>query len=102
MRARFGCLHPSLKRAAGLLVILALSALSFWKPPYGLDAPEAIGPFLNGIFPASAPDAGMPEPDQPPSLLSETGAFKDLASLEPSDGLIPYALNEPCWSDGAL
>lgn len=37
----------------------------------------------------------------PPLLLSETGAFKDTAKLVPSDGLIPYDLNVPFWSDGA-
>ncbi|WP_149303609.1 galactose-binding domain-containing protein [Pareuzebyella sediminis] len=37
-----------------------------------------------------------------PQLLSETGAFTDLNTLEPSDGLIPYDLIDPFWSDGAL
>ena len=37
-----------------------------------------------------------------PSLLSETGAFKNLNTLEPTDGLIPYDLVESFWSDGAL
>ncbi|MEZ4699502.1 MAG: PQQ-dependent sugar dehydrogenase [Rhodothermales bacterium] len=40
--------------------------------------------------------------DEPPALLSETGAFKDLATLEPADGLIPYALIAPFWSDAAI
>lgn len=37
-----------------------------------------------------------------PQKLSETGAFTDLASLTPSNGLIPYDLVESFWSDGAL
>ncbi len=41
-------------------------------------------------------------PTQMPNLLSETGAFKNLNTLEPSDGLIPYDLVESFWSDGAL
>lgn len=41
-------------------------------------------------------------PTAAPFLLSETGAFKDLNTLEPTDGLIPYDLVESFWSDGAL
>jgi len=37
-----------------------------------------------------------------PNLLSETGAFKNLNTLEPIDGLIPYDLVESFWSDSAL
>ncbi|GGG56790.1 hypothetical protein GCM10011414_28290 [Croceivirga lutea] len=36
-----------------------------------------------------------------PELLSETGAFKNLETLEPNDGVLPYDLIEPFWSDGA-
>ena len=36
-----------------------------------------------------------------PKLLSQTGAFKDLRHLVPSDGLVPYDLIVPFWSDGA-
>jgi len=36
-----------------------------------------------------------------PTNLSETGAFDDLASLKPADGLLPYELIESFWSDGA-
>ncbi len=36
-----------------------------------------------------------------PPLLSQTGAFRDLRRLLPSDGLIPYDLIVPFWSDGA-
>ncbi|NKI31908.1 Ig-like domain-containing protein [Croceivirga thetidis] len=36
-----------------------------------------------------------------PNLLSETGAFKNLQTLEPSEGVLPYELIEPFWSDGA-
>lgn len=38
---------------------------------------------------------------QPPTLLSQTGAFTDLATLEPAPGLLPYRVNSPLWSDGA-
>ena len=37
-----------------------------------------------------------------PTLLSQTGAFADTASLTPNAGLIPYEVNSPLWSDGAV
>ena len=46
---------------------------------------------------------GPPPPAKPfPKLLSQTGAFDDLAKLEPAHGLIPYTVNSPLWSDGAV
>ena len=42
---------------------------------------------------------GEPVPD-PPALLSEVGAFVDLASLAVHDAAVPYDL-VPFWSDGA-
>ena len=36
-----------------------------------------------------------------PPLLSQTGAFTDLENLTATEGLIPYGLIEPFWSDGA-
>ena len=45
---------------------------------------------------------GPPPPAHPlPKLLSQTGAFADLEKLQPADGLIPYTVNSPLWSDGA-
>lgn len=42
-------------------------------------------------------------PGQPlPRLLSQTGAFADLATLAPASGLIPYDVASPLWSDGAI
>ncbi len=37
-----------------------------------------------------------------PELLSETGAFTDLEQLIPAPGIIPYDVNSPLWSDGAI
>ncbi|MCB1204305.1 MAG: PQQ-dependent sugar dehydrogenase, partial [Verrucomicrobiae bacterium] len=37
----------------------------------------------------------------PPALLSETGAFADLETLEVAPGLIPYEPIQSLWSDGA-
>lgn len=36
-----------------------------------------------------------------PPTLADTGAFADLASLQPYPGILPYELNVPFWSDGA-
>ena len=65
--------------------------------PYGLDAPEPVGAYLNGVFPTEEPDGSTGVP----GLLSETGAFTDLETMEAATGLIPYTLREPFWSDDA-
>lgn len=36
-----------------------------------------------------------------PTKLSKTGLFKDLATLTPVDGVMPYDINAPAWADGA-
>jgi uncharacterized repeat protein (TIGR03806 family) len=46
---------------------------------------------------------GPPPTTHPlPKLLSQTGAFADLANFQPADSLIPYTVNSPLWSDGAV
>lgn len=46
---------------------------------------------------------GPPPPSHPiPKLLSETGAFANLKNLTPQKFLIPYSVNSPLWSDGAV
>lgn len=37
-----------------------------------------------------------------PARLSSTGAFADLATLTPHPGIVPYDVNVPFWSDGAI
>jgi uncharacterized repeat protein (TIGR03806 family) len=37
-----------------------------------------------------------------PPLLSQTGAFKDISAMTVNDGLIPYDIIIPFWSDGAV
>jgi uncharacterized repeat protein (TIGR03806 family) len=37
-----------------------------------------------------------------PALLSQTGAFADVKTLTPATGVIPYNVNAPLWSDGAV
>ncbi len=60
--------------------------------PYGLIARPQTPAYLS--LPPTAGGALPP-------LLSQTGAFKGLRDLAPADGLIPYDLIVPFWSDGA-
>src|ERR1700761_3466475 len=60
--------------------------------PYGLESRTAPRPYL--LMPHTA-DGKLP------TLLSQTGVFKDTRNLVPSDGLIPYELALAFWSDGA-
>jgi uncharacterized repeat protein (TIGR03806 family) len=72
---------------------------------FGLDANDELylcqmsstGGQIYKLARTNAP-AGRPFPQ----LLSETGAFDDFATLTPSSGLIPYEVNSPLWSDGAV
>ncbi len=45
----------------------------------------------------------VPETDDSslPELLSETGAFSDLSNLTVAEGIRPYIINHPFWSDHA-
>jgi mono/diheme cytochrome c family protein len=64
---------------------------------YGLDTRAAIGPYLNNIMPIR--NGASPFP----ATLSETGAFSNpVSTLTPATGLIPYIVNSPLWSDGAV
>ena len=38
----------------------------------------------------------------PPATLSATGIFSSLATLTPVNGIVPYNVNTPLWSDGAV
>lgn len=64
--------------------------------PYGLDTRVPIGPYLNNIMPPASGAFAFPP------VLSATGAFSDLNLLTPSTGIIPYTVNSPLWSDGAI
>ena len=37
----------------------------------------------------------------PPALLSQVGAFSNLTTLSPTQGVLPYTVNSPLWSDNA-
>jgi uncharacterized repeat protein (TIGR03806 family) len=44
---------------------------------------------------------GSPPIHNIPETISESGLFKNIEILELADGLIPYTVNAPLWSDGA-
>src|SRR5262249_33522158 len=62
------------------------------ESPYGLPSRPQSKPWLHMPSEANGPM---------PKLLSQTGAFKDVRTLTPSESLIPYDLNVSFWSDGA-
>lgn len=41
------------------------------------------------------------KPKPIPPTLSQTGLFRDAATLEPADGVHPYDINAAAWADGA-
>lgn len=92
LRRRRGVIVPLVAVAllGGLLTLAR--ALVPQGHAYGLDTRHAPHAFLN-----------MPETvdGKIPVLLSQTGVFRDVRNLTASDGLIPYELIVPFWSDGA-
>jgi uncharacterized repeat protein (TIGR03806 family) len=38
------------------LAYVLLSSMAAWAQPYGLTAPQPVGPYLNGVFPSNAPN----------------------------------------------
>ena len=75
-------------------LLLCWCELTFAVTP-GLDSRTPIGAYLDGKLPTTTAGAM-------PLLLSATGAFTDTAARTPHPGLVPYELNSPLWTDGAL
>src|SRR5579883_2218359 len=61
--------------------------------PYGIASRLPVSPFLN--MPSTI-DGALPP------LLSQTGVFTNTTALGASSSLIPYDVNVPLWSDGAV
>jgi uncharacterized repeat protein (TIGR03806 family) len=68
-------------------------AMAETPQPYGLASRPESKPYL--LMPSHGGGT-------PPRLLSLTGAFKDVRTMKPKDGLIPYDIIVPFWSDGAV
>ena len=84
---------------AFLVVALALAAAPIAR------ADNKSEPLPYGLSTRIAPAAYLRMPQlaggKMPPLLSQTGAFSDTRGLVPSQGLIPYDIVVPFWSDGA-
>jgi uncharacterized repeat protein (TIGR03806 family) len=81
--------------AAGAFLLGAITTVCAGppgNPPYGLNTRIVPKPYLR--MPHAA-DGAIP------ALLSQTGAFKDTRTLTPGEGLLPYEIRVPFWSDGA-
>jgi uncharacterized repeat protein (TIGR03806 family) len=59
--------------------------------PYGIDDRPPVEGLAVGL-----------DPRKFPRRLSETGLFACLDDMSPAPGLIPYDVNSPLWSDGAI
>jgi uncharacterized repeat protein (TIGR03806 family) len=84
--------------------ILSLGALLLGATASGQTAPQGkSAPY--GLDSRAVPMAYLRMPHDAngkmPPLLSQTGAFKDTRTLTPIEGLIPYEIRVPFWSDGA-
>ena len=55
---------------------------------------------LTGAISKLVPSGPQP-PDSFPQLLSQTGCVDSKDPTRPAEGLIPYEVNSPLWSDGA-
>ena len=61
--------------------------------------PNGTGNANGKIYKLAQSGAAVP---QPPATLSQTGAFSNLGSLTPVQGLLPYTVNSPLFSDNAV
>ena len=80
-----------------------LTTIAFNPYTFGQDADGELYIGVEGWQPILKlkKSEGNGEGREIPELLSETGAFVNLATLEPAAGVIPYGITAPLWSDGA-
>jgi uncharacterized repeat protein (TIGR03806 family) len=104
-------LSVGLLLGAGLLGIIACQRHeAAANHPRATLSPVALSPAKRLPTPlpatrmATAPFLNLPSYayESLPFLLSQTGAFTDLATLTPHPSLLPYVVNAPLWTDGAL
>jgi uncharacterized repeat protein (TIGR03806 family) len=77
------------------LVETSASPLAMAEDPAG----ELLVGVSAGLFWLSP--AAPPAPSNFPALLSQTGCVDPKSPWLPADGLLPYTVNSPLWSDGA-
>src|SRR5215510_5551939 len=96
LMCRFRLVTRAIWCAGSVIVPLLVSWPIYADPqhdkqsPYGLTSRPQSKPWL--LMPSEA-TGPMPK------LLSQTGAFKDVRTLNPAESLIPYDLNVSFWSD---
>src|SRR5579859_3378596 len=85
----------------GFSTSLAILAIITFEPRLAANPSVAYG---LSSRPHARPFLGMPSSDKqaPPPLLSQTGAFQNTQTLTPIESLIPYDINVPFYSDGAV
>jgi uncharacterized repeat protein (TIGR03806 family) len=90
---------------AGAIVVTACGSTGdgtvLFEPWIGGPGPRqpaflAFSSIYDGRGPAPVGAPGFPK------LLSQTGAFADAERLEPVSGILPYEIQVPLWSDGAI
>ncbi len=93
-------IHPT--NICGKAVTLA--ALFLLALPLYLPASDS-NPAIRGLSSRTESKSYLSMPPSAngvlPRLLSQSGAFQDVSRLQPEDGLIPYEVIVPFWSDGA-
>ncbi len=75
---------------------LAIADICQPKPGYGIDCRPHAPAYQN------MPQIAEKDLSNVPRLLSQTGLFSNLVNMEASEGLIPYDLIAPLWSDRAV
>jgi uncharacterized repeat protein (TIGR03806 family) len=94
------CLPGALRAGVVGASLVALAACSA-----GNDETHIIFADVRAAAGGTEPFLGFPESVErladSPSFLSQTGGFADLGSLRVSDGILPYSVQSPLWSDGA-
>lgn len=80
------------------LASTSLSIVSFC----GEDGKDLYILDLRGSIHRLIPESGAAANPDFPRTLSKTGLFDSTADLRPAPGVIPYEVNAPLWSDGAV
>ncbi len=96
-----GTLHGMRTTRVGVSEIAVVGRLPVGVTHLGRDADGellAVDEASGGLYRLRVP------PPQPgfPARLSEAGCFEDLPGLRPAPGVVPFEVNSPLWTDGAV
>lgn len=80
---------------------MSFSAFRACAGGLGLSLALLIGACAQPSSPPGAPDLSVILADKPAPVLSDYGFFKDASGREPGEGVIPYDLINPLFSDHA-